>query len=364
MTRVNRAAWRGRFILGVFFAAWFFWAVLGRRMYHAFFSLEGFSAAEESLELETSTRFRCQKEFKRTLCQYQEFRQLYREELSMAIPGLEYTGIGDSFSRQMVPQGLCIAGDYMLISAYDRGEDGRMEPSVLYILSYHAWEQPSFLTTLVLPDINHVGGLAFDGNVVWIAKSTTGFVSGIAYEQIEAAAQSGQSSYRLEEYSSQMYAGVTASFTAFGRDRLWIGTFAGGLGKKGTLRGYRIVHGQEGDSLDLECTLEIPAHAQGVTFFEQEGTEYMALTSSFGRYLDYGIYLYQMGGFGKETELQLLGTCRLPPMAEELVSDGAHTYFLFESAATCYSEAVIGTCPYPVDRICGVKTAQLIADVR
>lgn len=316
------------------------------------------------MELATSTRFRCQQEFQGTLRQYPEFGRLYREELCMAIPGLEYTGIGDSFSRQMVPQGLCIAGDYLLISAYDRGEDGRIEPSVLYILSHHAWEEPTFLTTLVLPDVNHVGGLAFDGNFVWIAKSTTGYVSGVAYEQIEAAAKSGQSSYRLKEYSRQMYAGVTASFTAFGRERLWIGTFAGGLGKKGTLRGYRIVHGREEASLELECTLEIPAHAQGVTFLQQGGAEYMALTSSYGRYLDSGIYLYQISGLGKETELHLLGTCRFPPMAEELVSDNTHTYFLFESAATCYSEAAVGKCPYPVDRICVVKTAQLLADIR
>lgn len=46
-------------------------------------------------------------------------------------------------------------------------------------------------------------------------------------------------------------------------------------------------------------------------------------------------------------------------MAEELVSDGKHMYFLFESSATCYSTPTYLKCGYPVDRVCALSMLDL-----
>ncbi len=46
-------------------------------------------------------------------------------------------------------------------------------------------------------------------------------------------------------------------------------------------------------------------------------------------------------------------------MLEEAFSDGEHVYFLFESAATCYSKTFYHKCVLPVDRVCAVNEKDL-----
>lgn len=362
MIQRQKSAWKNFFIIGMLFTAWFLWAVAGRRVRHAVLFPEEISM-EEDLCIQTSTHFRFQDRFQKTLQTYAEFGQMYQDEFSTAVPGLEYTGIGSSYSRQMVPQGICIAGDYMLITAYDKGTHGHSNPSVIYILSNGQTGAREFLTTLVLPDRNHVGGITFDGEYIWIAKSTTGYVSGISYDKIEEAVRSGESSYALGTYSLQLQVGVTASFISFGNDRLWVGTFVSGLGKKGTLCGYRIRNKNGTPYAEKEFTLPIPAHAQGITFFNRSEKTYMALTSSYGMFFDSGVYLYELSENNDGISLLLTGVHRFPPMAQELVSDGTRTYFLFESAASCYSTANYLKCTYPVDRVCGIENERLFATV-
>jgi len=85
----------------------------------------------------------------------------------------------------------------------------------------------------------------------------------------------------------------------------------------------------------------------------------MALTASYGKFCDSGVYLYEVKEGGCKAGMRLLGAYRFPPMVQELVSDGSHTYFLFESSATCYSTKEYWKCSYPVDRICALSTLDL-----
>ena len=98
------------------------------------------------------------------------------------MPGLESTDILGESCGYMVPQGICIAGDYMLVTAYDSGDfyknpkqgAHKINPSVLYVLSNQTPGSRELLTTIVLPDRNHVGGVAFDGKNIWNRKGTVG----------------------------------------------------------------------------------------------------------------------------------------------------------------------------------------------
>ena len=355
---IRQLAGKDCFISGIMLTAWFILAAFGSQVFYAVFLVPDSSMQEEVIYEGTSTDYRYQEKFEGTLRHYKEFGSLYREEESTAIPGLEYTGFGDTYSRQMVPQGICIAGDYMLVSAYDNGADGKTEPSVIYVLS-NTDGRREFLTTLVLPDVNHVGGIAFDGRYVWIAKSTTGYVSGIPYEVIRMAAEAGRDCYVVEQYAEQLYVGVTASFVTYDRDRLWVGTYAAAK-NAGQLSCYCLVQGEEGIMAVKEYELRIPSYAQGAAFVSSGGTDYMVLTSSKGRYWDSKIYLYKIHDLANSIALYRTGEYRFPPMAEELVSDGTHMYFLFESAATCYSTDRYRKCIYPVDRICGVDSQEFL----
>lgn len=329
----------------------------GRYLFRTVFSVSEITVEDRTLEIGTSTDFRYPNKFIKTLSSYTDFQRMYRHEHSTAIPGLEYTNLGFSVTAQMVPQGICVAGDYMLITAYDKELEHN---SIIYVLSQEENGQREFLTTIILPDINHVGGIAFDGEYVWIAKSISGYCSGISYETIEEAVSSGEKYYALSDYEENAYCGITASFVTYHGEYLWIGTFR--EHGNGTLSCYRII--QEGRrDLQLEDTIEIPACAQGVSFLEGEGKTYMILPTSKGRYRDSNIYLYEMKERDGEISLLEKGKYKFPPMAEEVTSDGAYTYFLFESAATCYSTKRYKKCTYPVDRICAVSNQELLCEL-
>lgn len=111
---------------------------------------------------------------------------------TFGIPGLECTNILGDTCDCMTPQGICVAGDYILITAYcninaykddlksnssngsnaeklEKEENHSKHCSVIYVVSKFS---KKYLTTLVLPDKNHVGGIVYDGNYIWVAKST------------------------------------------------------------------------------------------------------------------------------------------------------------------------------------------------
>lgn len=347
--------------LGIIIAAWMIWILAEKQIFHAVFSLWEKNPEEgQEQTIETSTSYRYDRAFSKTLLEYSDFRELYRADYSTAIPGLECTNLDASDSNQMVPQGLCIAGEYMLISAYDKEKE---ENSVLYVLSNQDASDRKLLTTIVLPDQNHVGGITFDGSSLWIAKSTTKYVSEVQYEHIEEAVDSGKAVWFLEDYDSDIYCGVTASFVSYQDDRLWVGTSQSFLTKQGMLSVFRMLHGENETTLKREFTLDIPINTQGISFMELDGKQYLLLDVSQGRFRDSFLYLFEASVDDRKIELRSREKYTFPPMVEELVSDDEYTYCLFESAATCYSTDEYLKCKYPVDRICAISNRLLVEQI-
>ncbi|MCD8218460.1 MAG: hypothetical protein LUD01_10590 [Clostridiales bacterium] len=330
--------------------------VAGFRVYRAgSFSWDIFTE-EENVPAETSTAYQYDLAFSRTLFQYSSFRTMYRADYSTAIPGLENTCFSESESRQMVPQGICIAEEYMLITAYDKTEQ---ENSVIYVLSNEDASKREFLTLIVLPDCNHVGGIAYDGSNLWVAKSTSKCLGRISSARIEEAVESGQSVYELDDYDEEVSCGMTASFVSWNDDRLWVGTSHSLFSQQGKLAVFLMDSGEEGTELTRQFTLDIPDYVQGLSFFSVDETPYVVMSASFGRFSDSCLYLYREEISDKKLKLYYETSYELPPMVEELISDGEFTYCLFESAATCYSAADGFSCHYPVDRVCALQNRML-----
>ncbi len=342
-------------ILSIITAAWWLLAVAGGRS-RAVVSFLHNLEKDVSAQSVTSTGYRYNKEFEKTLNRYRTFQELYKEEYSTAIPGLAVTDVMGSIRTQMVPQGICIAEDYMLVTAYDNSGAN----SVIYVLSNENPTKRRLMTTIVLPDANHVGGITYDGKRVWIAKSTTRKCSVIDYDIIQKAVESGENSYFLDNYTQNVECGAVASFIAYHDNRIWVGTYSNRSSGMGILRSYDVVEGEQLKLLEQE-QINIPDFANGVSFIENEGNTYMAVSTSKGRYFHSEIYFYQVAkDICSERNLYYnYGSCKFPPMAEELVCDGENTYLLFESSATCYSTGEYTRCSYPVDRICALSTAKL-----
>ncbi len=309
----------------------------------------------------TSMDYRYNAEFVSVLNNYLGLKKIYCADQSFPVPGLSSTYLSGGVCTQMVPQGICSAGGYILISAYDSGTEERKEkyPSVIYILSNKDYNSRTLLAVLELPDVTHAGGLAFDGTYVWVAKGKDRACSAISYEVIEQAVRARKMCYKLEDYTATVGCGIRASFLAYEQGCLWIGTSTSKT-RDGNLRRFEVTTDwKENLQLVQTAQMKIPAHANGITFSEIDGRLCMAVNCSFSRYFGSTVHLYEAKQQGNSLIFEHKGYYSFPPMLEESFSDGEYVYFLFESAATCYSKKFYNKCMLPVDRVCAVNEKDL-----
>ena len=102
------------------------------------------------------------------------------------IPGLAQTDQGkNTVCRTMIPQGVCVAGNYLLVSAYDNKSEVEVKDSnykhsdkhnsVIYVIDKNT---KKYITTIILENnTSHVGALAWNGKtgsdgLIYIADST------------------------------------------------------------------------------------------------------------------------------------------------------------------------------------------------
>lgn len=319
-------------------------------------------------QAKTSTSFRYTAQFNKTLSnpRFEAFQELYRVSDSIAIPGLDSTDVLGRNCKDMVPQGICFTDKYVLISAYDHGNSARVGKynSVIYVLSNRKGKQ-TYLTTIVLPDVNHVGGLTFDGKYVWIAKSTTKKCSAIDKRVLDQAVASGQNSFALAEYTKTVSCEMNASFITYYDGMLWVGSFVSRKNGVGTLQSYEI-HGR-GDTLKLvkSESLAIPSYANGAQFVSFAGKTCLAVMTSYSRYMNSEAMIYEVyRGHDGSLMKRKLSKIELPPLGEEFASDGKNIYAIFESGATEYSAPKYERCNYVVDRVCAFSIADFFASAK
>lgn len=103
------------------------------------------------------------------------------DKATIPIPGLMNTfTITDGrvdVSSSFVPQGICQADKYILITAYHSKKKLR---SVVYAVDT---KTNSLVSTLTVPNTYHLGGIAFDGNNIWLTGDTSDKYTGEPFVQ-------------------------------------------------------------------------------------------------------------------------------------------------------------------------------------
>ena len=122
------------------------------------------------------------KALKRTMADvYYDFEGRTLQDKVFPIPGLITTHTETDgkrqFSNQYVPQGMCRAGDYLLITAYDVR---KKHNSVIYAVDADGME---LVSTLTMPNKFHAGGIAFDGENIWMTGETSDKYKGDPFVQ-------------------------------------------------------------------------------------------------------------------------------------------------------------------------------------
>jgi uncharacterized repeat protein (TIGR02543 family) len=293
---------------------------------------------------------------------YKDFAKLYIPKYSIPVPGLAHTDVNGKDCTTMVPQGICFADDYLILSAYD--SEGSCN-SVLYVISNTDGKNRQYLMTIVLPTKAHVGGIAFDGTYLWVANGKN--VSSIKYSTLDSTVTSAVANNKKSvsvKFYSTCAAATTASFLTYSDGMLWVGEFKDKGDSSGKMYSYTV--SSDGKSLKKKYYITLPDRIQGACF--KDG--YLILSRSYNRNVSSSSYISQLRIYkvsepdsnGNIKKNSVIKTIDLPPMVEGIVAGSTYMYMIFESAATKYYKGSDnkGKCKYPVDRIVAFKFEDFI----
>ncbi|MCR5587088.1 MAG: hypothetical protein K6F77_06110 [Lachnospiraceae bacterium] len=334
----------------------------------------------------TSTNARFSGDFKRVVRRYKNLEELSTEG-TFPVPGMTETNVLEEKGRSMVPQGICTTSDYILITAYCREKNFKLDllahlyrvtnlarlirvlttetkehRSVIYVLDKSTKE---YLTTLCLEDVNHVGGITYDGRCVWIAKSSDYELSAINIGTIKKAVKQHLDSVEVT-YNVTIPCDRMASFVTYFDNRLWVGFCNGAEKGNGVLDGFDISYDNGQPTLLSSKEISIPETANGAVFAKIGNQICLAVALSDGRgsrlkNTDSKICLYKVD-LKKNSEITGFvdyGKYIMPPLMEELCIDGEDVYYIFESGASPYSTVVGHKCYASVDQACIGKVQNL-----
>lgn len=242
---------------------------------------------------------------------------------------------------KQLPQGLCITEEYVLISSYTEKEE---QFGNLTVYERNTGEK---VMTLVLDSNAHLGGIAYDGENIWICNSKDNVMERLRYDvlQIMAKYQKGKI-IDLRNMMETYPVHCVPSGVAYYEGYLWIVTHK--VWKSSKMFSY--VYDAESNRLCVQQSFPIPSKVQGVTFSDT-GEVYFSI--SYGRRSSSYIRCYD----SLQSLKDHLHTCRnsleMPPCSEQLYYENGILYVIFESAGYKYKKGTdgLGQSLCPLDKI-------------
>lgn len=251
----------------------------------------------------------------------------------------------------MVPQGIAIKDDLILISYYDSKE---LNNSIIYVINKYGEVQ----NKCDLNIISHVGGISYDeiNNLLWVANEN-GYISTYQIEDIinNRSAYTQKDFYVGENLIDYKSSNMISSLT-FYKDYLYVGNFS--LNGKGVMKEYRVNFNQE-NILQYQDSYQIPNKVQGITFYEQEHKIYILFSISYGRKNNSFIQVSEFNKKIKNYQKSKNFMYELSPMLEQITIRDNLLYALFESNAHIYRN-----CPNIQESINKISVDELLNSVQ
>lgn len=273
---------------------------------------------------------------------------------NIIIPGMPATREADYKNHRIstegqCPQGLCMTEDYCLITAYC--SDGGENYGSLFILDRNTGE---YLATLGMKKNSHLGGLAFDGQNVWLCHSNSRTLECISYSYIrKIASERPRELVDCSELFTEYRVSNTPSCITCHDGQLWVATHNPYY--KSIMISYRYM----GDRLVEQARFQVPEKVQGIAFDEANR---VYLSTSYGRTKSSYLRVYESVAALNARPGAPVIRVEMPPCSEELCYDEGSLYILFESAAMNYFEGTDGrgTSICPIDQILTVTTQSVL----
>jgi hypothetical protein len=262
------------------------------------------------------------------------------------IPGMPTTREADLennyiFSTSQCPQGICFTDDYVLLTSYSEEDDCLGE------LMVFDRESGDYLVTLGMDPLSHLGGIAFDGNNVWVCNSSQNTIERISFDFIELMATQNKGNVVDASEVVDIYpVENTPSCITWYSDRLWIATHT--ILFNSEMVAYYYDSNQ--NELNALSSYQIPAQVQGVAF-DDTGSVY--LSTSYGRKSSSYLKMYSSVVSLSTSPGDPLWQIEMPPGSEEIDIHDESLFVLFESAGEKYYDGTDGKGKSlsPIDKI-------------
>lgn len=244
-------------------------------------------------------------------------------ESSFTMPGLYEQNLPEK-CQNMVVQGLTKVGNYIVISAYSKGE----EDSILYLMNTSG----KLLNIVDLKFRAHTGGIGYDENhnLLWVT-GPDGLVYALDWNTVLNGSYNGEIQVTVDAGLVNHNGGKVASFLTYYQNCLYVGSYVDGA--NGRLKKYDLTDAQ---NPVLVSEVEIPQRIQGITFEEDvtKGVRYMYLSQG---YQTEDAYLYKFVYDDAITVYDSpLEVNTMPEGIEQILCTGNGMYVLFESAVRPY----------------------------
>jgi uncharacterized repeat protein (TIGR02543 family) len=269
------------------------------------------------------------------------------------IPGMPDTREDDVlnkyiFSQAQAPQGICLTDEFVIISSYSTEDDCMGE------LMVFDRESGDYMVTLGMDEKSHLGGIAYDGENVWVCNSYESSIERISYDFIELMAYENTGDVVdardvVDEYSVKN----TPSCITYYGGRLWVATHS--IVLKSKMMAYYL--DETTDKLKALSEYKIPSKVQGIVFDEDGG---VYLSTSYGRsassYLLYFSSVISLSTSPTHPTRRI----EMPPCSEEIENYDGNLYVLFESAGEKYLEGTDGKGKSlsPLDKLLVIPLSQ------
>ena len=239
------------------------------------------------------------------------------------------------------PQGLLIVDGYVFISSYSSlsGELGK-------IRIYNRYNG-ELLLSLGMDENSHLGGLAYDGEYIWVCNSSKMAVERISYTFLMQMIPENRGRLVDIRHLVEVYhVNNIPSCVTYFDGKLWVATHS--VLTNGVMMAYR--YDEEKKQLVPQDSYTIPPKVQGVAFSEKEE---VYLSTSYGRKNTSYLIKYDSLYVMSKNIRVYRNKIKLPPCSEGIVYENKRIYIIFESAGTKYLEGTDGKgrSTAPIDKI-------------
>ncbi len=242
------------------------------------------------------------------------------------------TSIPFEADNSMIPQGITLYNDYILVSTYDYWNK---EKSRIYVLDMNG----NVVHVCKLEIIAHVGGIAYDPDheLLWVSNAE-GRVNAyrinniLNCEKVYATYRELNLGFDLINYKDE----PAVSYLAYNDNHLYVGNYT--KSEDGTMKEYNITMNEdETIHLSLNNSYTVPSKVQGVTFYNSGENNYIIFSRSYGTCTTSLLQIYLFKGNEFRSNDANAINYETPSMMEQVIVNGIDLYSLYESNAFPYS---------------------------